>query len=411
MRPTTRPTCSWPRRARPSPTPCTLATGTRRTSLPPPPLPCRRRAITTARNTSELPVPPPSAPRSRPQTRRRPAAATRAHVWLRRQGTLVPAARGPPNAPLGPSADHAAAVREAHRHRPRHGQRVRFQHGTFVLNVDLWSADGKAEVNLVRQTANSPSISSTISVPYQDNTAGATTAYHLPSTVKSDAGPPAYAHFANDAVNSFSPQHQHLQTYNGQPAYHATFSQPPTSQQMYFTPAALHAASPSSPYADSGPGQASPYPARAFPPPDSHRMPATSPPQGMFTRNLIGSLTANASRLTDPEDKIGIWFVLQDLSVRTEGDFRLRFSFVNVSEISPPSSAHLSANSSAPLNKNKSPVLARCFSDVFSVYSAKRFPGVVESTPLSRCFATQGIRIPIRKDATKGEKEKDEDED
>ncbi|EPQ65573.1 hypothetical protein BGT96224_1799, partial [Blumeria graminis f. sp. tritici 96224] len=89
----------------------------------------------------------------------------------------------------------------------------------------------------------------------------------------------------------------------------------------------------------------------------------------------------------------------------------LRFSFVNVSEISPPSSAHLSANSSAPLNKNKSPVLARCFSDVFSVYSAKRFPGVVESTPLSRCFATQGIRIPIRKDAAKGEKEKDEDED
>ena len=63
------------------------------------------------------------------------------------------------------------------------------------------------------------------------------------------------------------------------------------------------------------------------------------------------------------------------------------------------------------LAKNKSPVLARCFSDVFSVYSAKRFPGVVESTPLSRCFATQGIRIPIRKDAAKGEKEKDEDED
>jgi hypothetical protein len=45
-------------------------------------------------------------------------------------------------------------------------------------------------------------------------------------------------------------------------------------------------------------------------------------PQGMFTRNLIGSLVTSACRLTDPTDKIGIWFILQDLSVRTEGSFR-----------------------------------------------------------------------------------------
>lgn len=45
-------------------------------------------------------------------------------------------------------------------------------------------------------------------------------------------------------------------------------------------------------------------------------------PSGMFTRNLIGSLAASAFRLNDPDDKIGIWFVLQDLSVRTEGCFR-----------------------------------------------------------------------------------------
>lgn len=43
---------------------------------------------------------------------------------------------------------------------------------------------------------------------------------------------------------------------------------------------------------------------------------------GMYTRNLIGSLAASASRLQDPSDKIGIWFILQDLSVRTEGWFR-----------------------------------------------------------------------------------------
>lgn len=43
---------------------------------------------------------------------------------------------------------------------------------------------------------------------------------------------------------------------------------------------------------------------------------------GMFTRNLIGSLSASAFRLNDPDDKIGVWFILQDLSVRTEGVFR-----------------------------------------------------------------------------------------
>lgn len=43
---------------------------------------------------------------------------------------------------------------------------------------------------------------------------------------------------------------------------------------------------------------------------------------GMFTRNLIGSLSASAFRLTDPDNKIGVWFILQDLSVRTEGTFR-----------------------------------------------------------------------------------------
>jgi hypothetical protein len=40
------------------------------------------------------------------------------------------------------------------------------------------------------------------------------------------------------------------------------------------------------------------------------------------TRNLIGQTSVNAFKLNDPEGKPGIWFVLQDLSVRTEGTFR-----------------------------------------------------------------------------------------
>jgi len=134
----------------------------------------------------------------------------------------------------------------------------------------------------------------------------------------------------------------------------------------------------------------------------------------MFTRNLIGSLAASAFRLTDPDDRIGIWFVLQDLSVRTEGTFRLRFSFVNVGVSASPSNSNggSGATSMTAVNTGKAPVLAACFSEVFTVYSAKRFPGVVESTNLSKCFATQGIKIPIRKDGPgKGDKDKDYDDE
>lgn len=63
------------------------------------------------------------------------------------------------------------------------------------------------------------------------------------------------------------------------------------------------------------------------------------------------------------------------------------------------------------LTTGKAPVLASVFSDVFQVYSAKKFPGVIESTPLSKAFASQGIKIPIRKDGPKIENKDEYDND
>lgn len=142
------------------------------------------------------------------------------------------------------------------------------------------------------------------------------------------------------------------------------------------------------------------------------RVPGVQPTAtGMFTRNLIGSLAASAFRLTDPNDKLGIWFVLQDLSVRTEGNFRLRFSFVNVGAPGKTPNGNPS-NQISIVNTTKAPILASCYSEVFTVFSAKKFPGVVESTPLSKCFALQGIKIPIRKDGpSKGNGREEYDED
>ncbi|RKP22870.1 velvet factor, partial [Syncephalis pseudoplumigaleata] len=105
------------------------------------------------------------------------------------------------------------------------------------------------------------------------------------------------------------------------------------------------------------------------------------------TRNLVGSLVASASKLYDLNGELGIFFVFQDLSIRTEGQFRLKFSFANLAN----------NEASSPVSN----VECEVFSDAFFVYSAKRFPGMIESTPLSRCFAKQGVKIPVRKDSSK----------
>jgi hypothetical protein len=68
-------------------------------------------------------------------------------------------------------------------------------------------------------------------------------------------------------------------------------------------------------------------------------------------------------------------------------------------------------NAQPSVNQGKAPVLASVFSDVFQVFSAKKFPGVCESTALSKCFATQGIKIPIRKEGPKGGNGDDDDYD
>lgn len=133
----------------------------------------------------------------------------------------------------------------------------------------------------------------------------------------------------------------------------------------------------------------------------------SSPP----TRNLIGSLVATAHKLHDLNDEQGVWFILQDLSVRTEGEFRLKFSFVNLADaviFEKPTTSSTSSSSSVPASSsnipNSAPIITSVFSNPFRSYSAKKFPGVIDSTDLSRCFANQGIKIPIRREQKSKEK-------
>jgi hypothetical protein len=47
-------------------------------------------------------------------------------------------------------------------------------------------------------------------------------------------------------------------------------------------------------------------------------------------RNLVGSSVSSATKLYDLQGNFGIFFIFQDVSLRTEGCFRLKFSLIDV---------------------------------------------------------------------------------
>jgi hypothetical protein len=162
----------------------------------------------------------------------------------------------------------------------------------FVLSVDLWDADGVREVNLVRHSGGAPTVSISSST---------TTSFppppERPTLMVAQAMVPGYS------------------TYGRPPALPPQY-QPPSVEANYYHPHATSAPN----YGYAATPQQHPYSSHSVMP-----VPVVPPPStatGMFTRNLIGSLTVNAFKLVDTENKMGFWFILQDLSVRTEGSFR-----------------------------------------------------------------------------------------
>ncbi|KAJ7284072.1 velvet factor [Mycena rebaudengoi] len=152
--------------------------------------------------------------------------------------------------------------------------------------------------------------------------------------------------------------------------------QPSQQQQMpYFSPAANYPQQ----SASSGPPPA----------PTQTMMPAPGS-RNAYTRTLVGPLSSNGYRLLDEHRKPGIFFLFQDLSVRTEGTFRLRLRLMNVGAPPAPEPGALQVHTGV------SPVLAQIFSEPFTVYSAKRFPGVPDTTALSIAFGNQGLKLPLR---------------
>jgi hypothetical protein len=185
---------------------------------------------------------------------------------------------------------------------------------SFVLLVDLWDDTGTHEVSLVRHSNSSPAIS----------ISAATTAPYPPPAERPYLGllDPVQLQAYYASVGD------HTTASNLQPYIPAHQRQHQQQQQQQQQQAMMFGGQVPSGYPQRFPGQVQPnyMQASAIPIPI-----IPTPSQGMFTKNLIGSLCANATRLNDPDGKPGYWFILQDLSVRTEGMFRyvLQYQFLH----------------------------------------------------------------------------------
>jgi len=107
-------------------------------------------------------------------------------------------------------------------------------------------------------------------------------------------------------------------------------------------------------------------------------------PDRRTTRRLMGQLVASPSVAKDEHDVEGCFFCFPDLSCRTHGRYRLRFVLMRID----PANLHVGGFS---------PILTEVLSDVFTVYTAKDFPGMRPSSALTRALKLQGCNIQVKK--------------
>ncbi|KAI8630871.1 hypothetical protein F5Y19DRAFT_37731 [Xylariaceae sp. FL1651] len=118
---------------------------------------------------------------------------------------------------------------------------------------------------------------------------------------------------------------------------------------------------------------------------------ATTPP-------VLTGFPVSGCCYLDRPDPAG-YFLFPDLSVRHEGRYRLVFSLYELIK-----NAHdLDRDAPEPDSGDTQLPTDACHrmdlrSADFTVYSAKKFPGLTESTTLSRTVAEQGCRVRIRRD-------------
>jgi hypothetical protein len=129
---------------------------------------------------------------------------------------------------------------------------------------------------------------------------------------------------------------------------------------------------------------------------------------------LTGVCVASAAYLERPS-KAG-YFIFPDLSVRHEGWYRIKFSLFeqmkhayDADPTHPWKETSKQADPSQPIAHESMANRMEVVSKPFQVFSAKKFPGLSQSTELSKVVADQGCRVRIRREIRqrRGPSEKD----
>lgn len=115
------------------------------------------------------------------------------------------------------------------------------------------------------------------------------------------------------------------------------------------------------------------------------------PSEYRYQRRLTGSLVGTPFHGKDDADEEGCFFPFSDLSIRTLGRYRLKFTLtmLNISNL---------------VQNARFPILAETLSDALDVYTAKEFPGINQSSKLVRTLREQGCIIAIKKGNDKKKK-------
>lgn len=119
---------------------------------------------------------------------------------------------------------------------------------------------------------------------------------------------------------------------------------------------------------------------------------------------LTGVTCAGAAYLTQPST--AAYFIFPDLSVRHEGWYRIKFHLFEQTKRREdfdmgrviPNPVEGSGQETPPNDQEMMINMTFVYSEPFQVYSAKKFPGLGQSTELSQIVAKQGCRVRIRRE-------------
>ncbi|KAI1473129.1 velvet factor-domain-containing protein [Daldinia caldariorum] len=107
-----------------------------------------------------------------------------------------------------------------------------------------------------------------------------------------------------------------------------------------------------------------------------------TPPANMMAGTTVSSL----HRLKDPTNKEGAFFVFGDLTIKSEGEYVIRFDLLQMTMDNLEDGEFWIT-------------ICSVTSDPFKVHAGRAFPGMAESTFLTRSFSDQGVRLRLRKDS------------